>query len=118
MKAELKGCHSPDVYNLEKYYPEVEDDFCFLLQALVGPKDEQGDETFDLIVCTPKWLLENKKKDEVIFGKNYLIVFEYNYQKIYNKIKSYIDELNGESWEELSLKVARIGYWEFEDYQN
>lgn len=88
-----------------------------MLQILVGPKDEKGDETFDIIVCTPKWLLDNRSEDEIIFGKNYLIVFKYNYQKIYGKIKSYIDKLNGNSWEELALKMNRISYWEFEDYQ-
>jgi len=117
MKTELKGFHSPDIYDLEKYYPEIEDNFCFYLEISVGVKNEKGAEQFGITVCTPKWLLENKKDDEMVFGKNYLIVFKYNYQKIYGKIKSYIDELDGNSWEELALKVSRIGYWEFEDYQ-
>ncbi len=117
MRAELKGFHSPDVYDLEKYYPEIEDNFCFYIEISVGVKNEKGAEQFGLTVCTPKWLLENKKEDEIIFGKNYLIVFEYNYQKMYSKIKFYIDKLDGNSWEELALKVSRIGYWEFEDYK-
>lgn len=117
MKAELKGFHSPDVYDLEKYYPELEDNFCFYLEISVGPKNENGSEQFGITVCTPKWLLDNKIEDGLIFGKSYLIVFEYDYQKLYNKIKSYIDEQNGNSWEELALKIGRISYWEFEDYQ-
>ena len=117
MKAELKGFQSPDVYDLEKYYPELEDNFCFYLEISVGPKNEKGSEQFGITVCTPKWLLDNKIEDGVIFGKNYLIVFYYDYKKLYNKIKSYIDKQNGNSWEELALKIGRISYWEFEDYQ-
>ena len=116
MKAELKSFQSPDIYDLEKYYPEIEDNFCFYLEISVGIKNAEGAEQFGITVCTPKWLLENKKDNEIIFGRHYLIVFEYNYQKIYGKIKSYIDKLDENSWEELALKVSRIGYWEFEDY--
>lgn len=117
MKAELKGFDSPDIYDLEKYYPEIEDNFCFYLEISVGIKDEKGAEQFGITVCTPKWLLEYKNKEEIFFGKNYLLVFEYNYSKIYRKIKSYIDKLDGHSWEELAMKIGRISYWEFEDYQ-
>jgi len=117
MNAELKGFHSPDIYDLEKYYPEIEDNFCFYLEISVGVKNENGAEQFGLTVCTPRWLLENKRDEEIIFGKNYLIVFEYNYYKIFNKINYYIEKLNGNSWEELALKIGRISCWEFEDYQ-
>lgn len=117
MNAELKGFHSPDVYDLENYYPEIEDNFCFYLEISVGVKNEKGSEQFGITVCTPKWLLENKKKDEIIFGKDYLLVFEYSYSKIYGKIKSYIDKLEGNSWEELALELNKVAYWEFENYQ-
>ena len=116
MKAELKAFHSPDVYDLETYRPEIEDDFCFYLEISVGAKNEKGAEQFGITVCTPKWLLGNKKDDEIIFAKNHLILFEYNYLRIYNKISLYIDKLDGNTWEELALKVSRIGHWEFEDY--
>jgi hypothetical protein len=117
MKAELKGFYSPDIFDLEKYYPEIENNFCFYLEISVGIKNEKGAEQFGMTVCTPKWLLEHKRKEEIIFGKNYLFVFEYSYQKIYEKIKSYIDELDGNSWEELAMQISRISYWEFENYQ-
>ena len=65
-----------------------------------------------MFVCTPSWLLENKKQEEIIFSKNYLIVFEYNY----NKIQKYIEFIEGKSWEEIALKINRIASWEFEDY--
>jgi hypothetical protein len=115
MKAELKGFHSPDVYDLEKYSPEPEDNFCFYLEISVGVKNQLGSEQFGITVCTPRWLLDNKA-NEIVFGKNYLIVANYNYKKIYDAIRLYINELNGASWEELARKISRIGYWEFEDY--
>jgi hypothetical protein len=31
-------------------------------------------------------------------------------------IRKFIERSSGESWDEVALKVARIGFWEFEDY--
>lgn len=117
MRAEIKGFHSPDIFELEKYYPEEENNFCFLLQILVGPKNEKGDETFDITVCTPQWLISNYKKDDVIFGRHYLIVFEYNYKIITNRLQKFVDTIEADNWDEIALKISRIGMWEFEDYQ-
>jgi hypothetical protein len=117
MKAELKGFHSPDIYDLEKFCPEVVNNFCFLLQLLVGPKDEKGDETFDIVVCTPQWLIENNTNSAIIFGRHHLIVFEYNFKAICDKLTQVVNVIDGKNWDEIALKVGRIGMWEFEDYQ-
>lgn len=118
MKAEIKGFHSPDVYSIEKFNPEVENNFCFLLQLLIGPKGERGDETFDIVVCTPQWLLENNKTSDIIFGRHYLIVFEYDFKAICDKLTKYVNNIDGDTWDEIALQVGRIGKWEFEDYQD
>ncbi len=117
MKAEIKAIFSTDIENLELFQPNEEDNFSFPLRLLVGLKDEDGEESFDIIVVTPKWLIANHLKSEIIFGRHYLIVFEYNYQNILKRLEKYINSLDGNSWEDFALKIARIGYWEFEDYK-
>jgi len=117
MKAKIKEFSSPDVYDLVNFIPDKVDNFCFYLEISVGVENEIGSEQFGITICTPIWLLENKPNDAILFGRSYLIVFRYNYYKIYEKIKSYIENLNGNSWEDLAWKICRIGIWEFEDYQ-
>jgi hypothetical protein len=117
MKAALKSYSSPDVYSLPDYVPDNKKSFGFLLQLFVGPADGDGHESFDVIVCTPKWLSDTHNKDEVVIGRHYLIVFEYNFARIMEEIEAYLDLCIGETWHEIALKVARLGYWEFEDYQ-
>lgn len=44
MNAELKRVHSPDILDLENYKPENPTKFSFLLQAMVGPEGNEGEE--------------------------------------------------------------------------
>jgi len=118
VKAELKRIHSPDVYTLENFEPNEADKFGILLQLMVGPVNTEGEESFDLMVCTPKWLSDNYGKTDIVFGRHYLIVFEYDYDAIYSKLKSIIESIDADNWEDLGLLIGRIAKWEFEDYQN
>lgn len=118
MNAELKRVYSPDIYNLEIYHPECSDSFCFLLQAMIGPAGEDGEESFDIEVCTPKWIEKNLGEGEVLIGMHYLIVREYNYEKIVQTIEKFLLDCSGASWGEVSKKVSRLGFWEFEAYED
>lgn len=113
----IKGISSPDVFDLETFIPEESDNFCFLLELSVGPKEEKGCEVFGITVCTPMWLITNHTNENALFGRHYLIVFEYNYQLIYDKLLKYISSIVADTWEEAALIIGRIGFWEFEDYQ-
>jgi Immunity protein 8 len=116
MYPELKRLHSPDVYDLENYKPEDPEKFSFLLQAIVGPEDKDGEESFDIEVCTPKWLEDTYGIDDVVLGYCHLIVREYNYLKITHFIKEFLRNCSGENWNEVAIKVSRLGKWEFDNY--
>ena len=115
MRAELKSMHSPDI-DLPTFWPEKPDSFGFLMQVMIGPEGQEGTESFDIQVCTPKWLIEKHKPDDVLFGTHMLIVFEYDVQRIQGFIQRYCQRCIGNSWQDIVPKLARIGGWEFEDY--
>ncbi|WP_187669686.1 immunity 8 family protein [Zestomonas carbonaria] len=116
MNAELKRLHSPDVYDLESFQPENPEVFGFLLQVMVGPEGKEGEESFDIEVCTPRWLENTYGMDEVVIGCHHIIVRKYNYQKIVDAINKFLRKCTGESWSEIAGKVSRLGKWEFEGY--
>lgn len=115
MKVLLKDLHSPDVFDLENYAPDCQDNFGFLLQAMFGPEGEDGEESFDIIICTPKWL-ESSIVDPVYSGRHHLIVCSFNLEAIRKYLIDYANECEAPTWEEAASRLARIGKWEFEDY--
>lgn len=116
MRAELKRLHSPDVQNLASYVPVQRDNFGFLLQVMFGPLAHEGEESFDVMVCTPEWLKKNHKADFII-GRHYLIVFQYDYNRLFDFLKEYCSRCAGETWQEVAQQLGRLGKWEFEDYK-
>ncbi|MCG3157310.1 MAG: hypothetical protein DKINENOH_03942 [bacterium] len=117
MRAEIKKIYSPDI-DLATFRPQDPESFSFLLRIIAGPEGEEGEESFDVEICTPKWLLETYAQEEVVIGRHHLIVFEYNLERIIQTIKSFCASCFGETWKEVAEKLSRLGQWEFEDYRD
>ncbi|MGH7867048.1 MAG: immunity 8 family protein [Candidatus Dormibacteraceae bacterium] len=113
MKAYLHLIHSPDADDLRTFEP-THSAFSLLLQMRVGPDSGSGEESFDVLLCTPDWLRE---KIEPVIGRHKLIVTTYDYGHIERFLTEQVDSCTGETWEEVATKVGRIGRWEFEDYK-
>lgn len=116
MRAEIRSIHSPDIPDLENYWPEDEANFCFYLELSISPLSEKGEEIFGITVCTPNWLADNHGIDEILFLRHHLLVFEYNYNRIIDLLRKKIYSFTANNWDELSSKISEIAYWEFEDY--
>ena len=117
MKAEIKSIYSLEIDDLPNYIPSDPEAFSFQLRLIAGPESEPGEESFDIQVCTPKWLLENHRREDIIIGRHYLIVMEYNYERILRFINKFLLRCEGSTWTEVAEKLGRLGFWEFEDYR-
>jgi len=117
MKAEIKNIYSFDIDDLPRYSPPKPETFSFHLRIIAGPQSEEGEESFDLTVCTPKWLIENHRPDDVIIGRHHLIVMEYNFERILKTITDFVESCEGATWSDIAEKLGRLGHWEFEDYR-
>jgi Immunity protein 8 len=80
MRFVVKDYHSPDVYDLETYIPDILDSFSFLLEITVGAPDSDGVEDFGVVVCTPNWLIENNNSNNIILGRATIIVQKYDWR--------------------------------------
>lgn len=118
MKAVLKHVYSYDIdESLENYTPSIADNFGLNIRLIVGEKNLGGEESVDVFLCTPRWLQDNHSKSDIIVGRHYIIVFEFNYERIFNQLKKIIENITADDWEKIGIKLSQIGIWEFEDYQ-
>jgi len=118
MTAELKEIYSLDVEcPLENFVPEQHDFFELTVRAMIGPVGEAGSESFQIQVCTPKWLQARCDGGEIICGRHTLIVSEFNFAQIRAYLEALFRRCSGSNWLEISQKLSRYGLWEFEDYR-
>lgn len=116
MQSELKLFFSLDIdCPLSEFSPAEEDNFGFWARMIVGIRGQDGGESFDVFICTPKWLAIRSTNNEVVFGQYHLIVGEYDYNKIYQALRQKT-VLVANSWDEIAAKICKVAYWEFEDY--
>jgi hypothetical protein len=117
MKAAIRYLHSPDVDDLESYQPGDPENFGLLVQVMAGPADGPGEESFDVMVCTPGWLAERVRSGGPLIGRHYLIVDTYDFATIETVLANAVESEEAPTWNELGERLGRIGKWEFEDYQ-
>jgi hypothetical protein len=117
VRAEIKRLHSPDVPNLMTYVPEDPGDFAFLLQITAGPVGVDGEESFDVVVCTARWISHHLGPERILVGRHYLVVDSYDYRRLEGFLRRYVGQCLGNTWEEVAIRLARLGKWEFEDYR-
>ena len=119
MRATVRHFHSPDVEdgNLDAFNPADREDLGVLVQMMVGPiDDELAHESFDVLVCTPPWLARWVREHGPTLGRHYLIVETWDWFLIRGFLLKEVQAPEMDTWDSLGQRIARIGYWEFEDY--
>jgi immunity protein 8 of polymorphic toxin system len=117
VQPEIKRLHSPDVFDLTAWSPPRGEDFAVLLQVLVGPVGAEGEESFDVVVCTAGWLGGNLGLDGMLSGRHHLLMDEWNYDRLEAFLRRYVAGCSAPTWQGVAEKIGRLGKWEFEDYR-
>ncbi len=113
VEPELKLLQSPDVPDLKQFEPSGP--FGILVQAIIGPGDSPGEESFDIILCTPEWFAAHTT-GPVTSGRHYLFVETFNFEILEAYLRNYCSRCADTSWSLVAQKLGRLGKWEFEDY--
>lgn len=115
MKPILKRLHSPDA-DVERFTPDDPDNFGLLVQLMIGPEGVEGEESFDVVVCTPQWLEGVAENGRVVSLRHHVLVHHYDLAAIVQFVEEFLSDIEGANWPEVAAIVARLGRWEFEDY--
>lgn len=94
-------------------------EFMLLARMIVGPIDSPGEESFDVTICSPEWLAAASRKVGIYDARHHLVVNvqDLDLSMIRSWLTARVQEVAGESWPDIGERLARLGYWEFEDYQ-
>jgi hypothetical protein len=118
IQAELHRLHSPDAPDLHAYVPLNPDRFSVLVQAMIGPKGGQGEESFDFVVCSPTWLGEQASAEGCVIGRHHIVMNQFDADVLRATIENLCRQATGPDWESVACYLARFGQWEFEDYRD
>lgn len=117
MRAVIKSFEGLGREEPDGYVSADPENDAFTLRMLIGSPDTPGMESFDVTVCTPGWLGREVRDHGPQIGRHYLIVDFLDLAKAQSFLRRRVEQLMAPTWQELAEKIARIGYWEFEDYQ-
>src|SRR5690348_6440103 len=85
MIAELRHVSSSEVADLRRWTPQSAD-FSLDIRLLVGPAGSEGEESFDITVCSPEWIASYARRGGIMDGRHHLIVDSYNWPLIHSYI--------------------------------
>lgn len=118
MKAIVKNIDTGSDVAFDAYHPADEECFGRWLTVLVGPENEEGGHLYQVLACTPEWIQREFLHTGAVWGRHMLIVSRYDQGRIRRELDHYVEGCTGDNFWEIAQKVARIGAWEFEDYQS
>ncbi len=116
MRAALRHILSLEVSDVATWSPPGAD-FAIGVRLLAGPDGADGEESFDLTVCSPGWLAERVRDEPIYDGRHHLVVENFDYLRLASYLERRVKACQGSSWDEVAQQLARLGYWEFDDYR-
>lgn len=115
MRAKVRYFHSPDV-DLDEFSPVAGEPFLVLIEVIAGSAEGTGEESFGVEVCNIEWLQQRLRDQPEVELTQTLLVARWDYEEISGYLKRRIEDIEGRDWEQLGLRIGKIGKWEFEDY--
>lgn len=116
MRAAVRSIYSADV-DIETYVPDDPENDGVWIRLILGPADGPGEESFDVLVCTPMWLRHVVAREGPQIGRHHLIVDPFDLAEAQDFLRRQVESVEADDWPTLGGILARIGYWEFEEYR-
>ena len=113
IRPKLRRLHSPDL--VEPTLPPDPRRCIVLVQAMVGPDDGRGEESFDFCVVTPSYLEEQRGPR---WGRGLLIVEAFDWAVIRKAVEDRLAEVKGAGWNQVGAELNKELLWEFDNYRD
>lgn len=104
--------HSPDIDI--GVLPADPSDCAVLVQAMIGPDDAPGEESFDLLVVTPAALERLAPR----WGRGLLVLKQFSWDEVRRHVDRLVAQCQERSWPDAARQLARWTDWEFDGYSS
>lgn len=116
MRAKIRSVASSDIGDLESHVSTRPDNDGVWVRFMVGPDGDPGEESFDVLICTPSWLSDRVEEAGPMHGRYCLIMKSLDLSLGSQIMRNKIESMAADDWPQLANKIAGFAYWEFEDY--
>ncbi len=126
VRAELKSLYSPDALSapdLSMWQPTDPSNFAIYLQAFIGPGVDEASDSFDVLLCTPRWLGDNWDHPgvgkyglsaQVKSGRGLVLMQRWDYSELDDAIRRLCSTMIGKTWADVADRIGRHLPWEFD----
>jgi hypothetical protein len=110
------------VDDVASYRPKDENRFAVQLSLLVGTPENDFGDTFEIIVCSPRWLLENLDahwpayrlgSGAVLPGRDLWLMKHWDYDRVKQSVNQILGSVTAETWDDLANWLGRHLSWEY-----
>lgn len=108
---EIKWIGSLDHDDLDTWRPE-NDAWELRLRMLISPHGSEGEESFDVTVCSIAMLME-RARETPMWGDGSIFVEFFNWNQVRKLVESRVLRCCGSSWSEVTAKLSKFRVWEF-----
>lgn len=108
----MRYLHSPDLS--EPALPPDPENCVVFIQAMVGPEDGPGQESFGFEVVTPAYLREQGRPR---WGRGLLILDSFDWIIVRKLVNERLSMAARETWSEVGQELSKEFHWEFDNYK-
>jgi hypothetical protein len=106
----------PEEIQPEDYSVPDATDFAVVCFMRVGVSTSEATQDQQLIVCSPLWLATRQPPGSILRGKGLLIMQRYDGEALHEALARFTERCVANSVAKVFEKLSRLGYSEFEDY--
>ena len=118
IKLEIKDYHSADIEEVWEWKPSSDEEVYYSLEIDIGKVSDKKSSIFQLIVASPASLQSRAETepDNIIVGRGYIIIENYQWDKIESRLNEIIRSCERKSLDESISCLQRYFIWEYEDH--
>ena len=112
IRPQLKHLLSPDLE--EPALPSDPAHCRVALQALIGPDDGPGEESFAFEVVTRSYVDAQSRTQ---WGRGFLILDSFDWNVVHRYLDERLSKAGGDSWDDVATQLNTEMRWEFDNYR-